>query len=103
MANDALTRAYGLTKELESVALQGDWTRAASLVEACSPLFRQLAPEQSAEALDMIREIHRINASVMQRAHASRDELAARQNEAISKIEAARQYQITGIMSARSR
>ncbi|MEX3937457.1 flagellar protein FliT [Paraburkholderia phymatum] len=103
MIDKSLSLAYELTHALQDAISQGAYTTAAQLAEKRSPLLMRLTADQTPEALKMIREIQRIDAAIMQQAEAGRDQLAARQSAAVSKIEAARQYQATGMMSTHLR
>jgi hypothetical protein len=98
MSNASLTRAYELTRTLVAALDAGDFAFAADLAEERSPLLMSLEREQTDEDLAMIREIMAMNASIVDKAAAARDAVAATHNEARQRVSAARQYLSTGQM-----
>jgi hypothetical protein len=98
MSNASLTRAYELTRTLVAALDAGDFAFAVDLAEERSPLLMSLEREQTDEDLAMIREIMAMNASIVDKAAAARDAVAATHNEARQRVSAARQYLSTGQM-----
>ena len=64
MTNDTLSRAFDLTRAMQSAADARDWVRVAALVDERSPLLMNLSGEQTPEALDRVRQIMAIDASI---------------------------------------
>jgi pyrroline-5-carboxylate reductase len=96
--NDSLTRALDLTRALEDAVSQQDWPRASAIVEERSPLLMSLRPEQTPEALEKIRTIQRIDASVSQQARVGMDRLSERHGDALRRIKSVSMYHTTGML-----
>jgi hypothetical protein len=98
MSNESLTRAYELTRTLVAALDAGDFAFAADLAEARSPLLMSLEQQQTDEDLATIREIMAMNSSIMEKASAARDAVAASHSDAQQRVSAARQYLSAGQM-----
>jgi flagellar protein FliT len=98
MAHDALKQLLTLTQAIEAAAAQRDWPLAAALAGQQSELLKSLQPEQSAEALEIVNAIQRINANVGQQASTEKDALVERQGESVSRIKSVSLYQSTGML-----
>ncbi|MBJ9591189.1 flagellar protein FliT [Burkholderia seminalis] len=98
MTTDALNHALHLTHAMQSASALRDWERVAALAGARSPLLMSLAPEQTPAALDTIRRIMDIDASITQDAQADRDRLAQQFTASRERIRAASAYQTTGML-----
>ncbi|KAB0631157.1 flagellar protein FliT [Burkholderia latens] len=98
MTTDTLDHALHLTDAMQTAAALRDWERVAALADARSPLLMGLSPEQSPAALDTIRRIMDIDASIAQDAQADRDRLARQFTESRDRIRAAGLYQATGML-----
>lgn len=96
MSNESLARAYELTRTLVAALDAGDFAFAADLATERSPLLMSLQPEQTDEDLAKIHEIMAMNASIVDKASAARDAVAATHNDAQQRVSAARQYLSTG-------
>lgn len=96
MLEASLSRAYALTRSIAEAAAQDDWLAASQLADERSPLLMSLRPEQTDEALAVIREIGLIDTAVMQRAGGARDMMASRFQDAQRRVAAASFYQKTG-------
>ncbi|RDU98384.1 flagellar protein FliT [Trinickia dinghuensis] len=98
MSNESLARAYELTRTLVAALDAGDFAFAADLAEERSPLLMSLQRDQTDEDLATIREIMAMNASIVDRASAARDAVAATHTNARERVSAARQYLAAGQM-----
>ena len=98
MTTDTLNQALHLTHAMQSATALRDWERVAALADARSPLLMGLSPEQTPEALDTIRRIMEIDASIAQDAQANRDQLAQQFTASRERIRAAGLYQATGML-----
>jgi hypothetical protein len=98
MSNESLSRAYEMTRTLVAALDAGDFAFAADLAEERSPLLMSLEREQTDEALAMIREIMAMNESIVDKASAARDAVAANHTDARQRVSAAREYLTAGQM-----
>lgn len=98
MTTDALNHALHLTEAMQSATALRDWERVAALADERSPLLMSLSPEQTPAALDTIRRIMDIDASIAQDAQTDRDRLAQQFTESRNRIRAASAYQTTGML-----
>ncbi|CAG4899280.1 flagellar protein FliT [Paraburkholderia gardini] len=98
MADEPLDRALDLSQAIEAAAVEGDWLRAAALVEERSPLLMSLSPTQTPEALDKIRTIQRIDVAITEQAKTGSDRIASQHSAAIGRIKAVRLYHTTGML-----
>jgi hypothetical protein len=85
-------QALALTEEIDHAARIADWQRAARLSEQRSPLLMALAPEQSPEALALIRRIQAIDDATLREAMIAQSELAAEYRAAMDRTQAAHSY-----------
>ncbi len=98
MPNEPLARAYELTRTLVAALDAGDFAFAADLAQERSPLLLSLEREQTDEDLAKIHEIMAMNASIVDKASAARDAVAATHSDANQRVSAVRQYLSTGQM-----
>lgn len=98
MLHAPLARAFELTRSIAAAADRDDWASVSQFVDERAPLIMALRPEQTAEALAAIREIQRIDASVMQRANGAHEALSRSFSEAQQRVTAAQFYQKTGLL-----
>ncbi|AJY12010.1 flagellar protein FliT [Burkholderia dolosa] len=98
MTTDTLNRAWQLTQAMQSATALRDWERVAALADERSPLLTGLSAEQPPDALDTIRRIMDVDASIAQHAQAARDRLAHEFTESRDRIQAASLYQATGML-----
>ncbi len=98
MTTDALNHALHLTQAMQSATALRDWERVAALADERSPLLMSLSPEQTPAALDTIRRIMDIDASIAQDAQSDRDRLAQQFTASRERIRAASAYQATGML-----
>jgi len=84
MTNDTLSRAFDLTRAMQSAADARDWVRVAALVDERSPLLMNLSGEQTPDVLDQVRQIMAIDASITEHAQTDRDRLAAEIEEVLA-------------------
>ena len=98
MSNESLARAYEMTRTLVAALDAGDFAFAADLAEERSPLLMSLEREQTDEDLAMIHEIMALNESIVSKASAARDAVAATHTDARERVSAAREYLAAGQM-----
>lgn len=98
MSNESLARAYELTRTLVAALDAGDFAFAADLAQERSPLLLSLEREQTDEDLAKIHEIMAMNVSIVDKASAARDAVAATHSDANQRVSAVRQYLSTGQM-----
>lgn len=96
MLEASLARAYELTHSIAEAVAQDDWLAASRLADERSPLLMSLRPEQTDEALAVIREIQVMDTAVMQRAGGAHDMMTSRFQDAQRRVAAASFYQKTG-------
>jgi flagellar protein FliT len=82
-----------LTEAIDEASRIADWERAAQLAEQRSPLLRSFSPKQDAAALQMIRRIQAMDAALLENARTASSELTAEYQAAMTKLNAASQYQ----------
>jgi flagellar protein FliT len=85
-------KVLGLTQEIAFAASLYDWSRAAGLAEERSPLLMSIGAGQTPAALELIRRIQTLDATLLDNARQSRDELEAEYRSAINSSKAVRQY-----------
>ncbi|RDK01836.1 flagellar protein FliT [Paraburkholderia lacunae] len=88
-----IERLLSLTHAIQDAAALADWPEAARLTEERSPLLVSLSADQDPAALEMIRLIQAIDASVLANAQTTQVELQAEYRAAITRANAAGQYQ----------
>ncbi|WP_322027022.1 flagellar protein FliT [Burkholderia sp. BCC1977] len=98
MTTDTLSLAFDLTRAMQSAADARDWVRVAVLADERSPLLMSLSGEQTSDALDRVRQIMAIDASITKHAQADHDRLADEFAQSQERIKAARLYQKTGML-----
>ncbi|CAG4903339.1 flagellar protein FliT [Paraburkholderia saeva] len=98
MTDDTLNRALGLTQAIETAVAEDDWVRASALAEERSPLLMSLSPTQTPQALETIRAIQRIDASIREYIRNGHDRLAAQHGAALKRIESVSLYHRTGML-----
>ncbi|KMY86583.1 hypothetical protein BUMB_03510c [Candidatus Paraburkholderia calva] len=91
---EMIQHAWALTEAIEAAAAAaGDWTRAAELTQARSPMLMSLEADQPADSL---QTIHRIQASIeamMNRAQSAQALLSTAYRKSMQQAQAAKQYQ----------
>lgn len=86
-------RLLSLTHAIEDAAALADWPEAARLTEERSPLLVSLTADQDPAALEMIRLIQAIDATILTNAQTTQVELQAEYRAAMTRANAAGQYQ----------
>ncbi|EEA03759.1 conserved hypothetical protein [Burkholderia sp. H160] len=89
---ELVEQVLGMTQEIAFAASLFDWQRAACLAQERSPLLMSIHSEQTPEALHVIRRIQALDATLLENARESRDELEAEYQTAINSNKAVRQY-----------
>ncbi|MEX3630503.1 MAG: flagellar protein FliT [Burkholderia sp.] len=85
-------QVLAMTHEIDRAVQLSDWEGAGRLVAAREPYFIAIQPEQSPEAMLMIREIQAIDAATMAASPRARDELQHEYRAAMGRLDSARQY-----------
>ncbi|MXN77235.1 flagellar protein FliT [Burkholderia sp. 4701] len=98
MTIDTLSRAFNLTRDMQSATDARDWARVAALADERSPLLMSLSRDQTPDVLDLVRQIMAIDASITEQAQADRDRLAVEFAQSRDRIKAAGLYQTTGML-----
>jgi flagellar protein FliT len=90
---EMIQHAWALTEAIEAAADQQDWTRAAELTQARSPLLMALEADQPADSLAIIRRIQTSIEAMMGRAQAAQALLSNAYRKSMDGARAAGQYQ----------
>ncbi len=90
---EMIQHAWALTEAIEAAAQAGDWTRAAELTQARSPLLMSLEADQPAESLATIRRIQASIEAMMSRAQAAQTMLSTAYRKSMDQAQAASRYQ----------
>ncbi|WP_431821066.1 flagellar protein FliT [Burkholderia sp. F1] len=98
MTIDTLSRAFDLTRDMQSATDARDWERVAALADERSPLLMGLSSDQTPDALDLLRQIMAIDATIAEQAQADRDRLSVEFAQSRDRIKAASAYQTTGML-----
>jgi flagellar protein FliT len=91
--NTVLDEVWRLTKEIEQAAAVSEWATAASLASQRAALTRTLTAEQPEGALEIVREIQRIDAQIAQNAAVAQSELTSEYQAAMKSVRNAGKYQ----------
>ena len=91
--NLLLDDIWSLTKAIERAAVCGDWTQAANLACARSPLIRMLSAQQTAVALQMIRDIQQVDSAIIDNARSAEHRLGLDYQQALRSSRYASEYQ----------
>jgi flagellar protein FliT len=91
--NDVILKAHSLTEAIQAAAAGNEWNRAVELTGALGPLLRRLAPEQSSEALTVIRKIQASMDSISQSAREAQNTLTTQYRQSMNRASAAGRYQ----------
>ncbi|APA86249.1 flagellar protein FliT [Paraburkholderia sprentiae WSM5005] len=81
-----------LTQKIALAASLADWPKAAGLAQERSPLLMSIDAEQTPATLHLIRRIQALDATLLDNARESRDELEAEYRTAIHSSKSVRQY-----------
>jgi hypothetical protein len=85
-------QVLALTEEIDHAARLADWQLAARLAEQRSPLLMSVGPDQSSEALALIRRIQAMDALTLGEAATAQAELAGEYRVAMERTHAASSY-----------
>jgi flagellar protein FliT len=91
-------QVLALTEEIDRAARTADWQRAALLSEQRSPLLMSFAPQQSPEALALIRRIQALDDVTLREATSAQSELATDFRTAMERTNAASRYNSVALM-----
>jgi flagellar protein FliT len=87
-----------LTEEIGHAVSIADWQRAARLSEQRSPLLMSIGPEQTPDALALIRRIQAMDDITLDEARTSQTGLETEYRAAMERTDAARQYNNVALM-----
>jgi flagellar protein FliT len=96
--NRLVEQVLALTEEIDHAARIADWQRAALLSEQRSPLLMSFAPQQSPEALALIRRIQALDGVTLRGAQTAQSELATEFRAAMDRTNAANRYNSVALM-----
>jgi hypothetical protein len=85
-------QVFALTEEIDHAARIADWQLAAHLSEQRSQLLMSIGPDQSPEALALIRRIQAMDDATLQEARTAQAELEAEYRVAMERTNAAHRY-----------
>ncbi|MBB2931929.1 flagellar protein FliT [Paraburkholderia silvatlantica] len=88
-----IDRIWRITKDIEQAAAVGEWEKAAELANERSPLLMSLSAKQTGAALDVLKQVHAINARVAAAAESAQSTLSAEYRSAIQATRNVNQYQ----------
>lgn len=91
-------QVFALTEEIDHAARIADWQRAALLSEQRSPLLMSFAPQQSPEALTLIRRIQAMDDLTLREARTAQMELASEFRSSMDRTNAANRYNSVALM-----
>jgi hypothetical protein len=93
--NALVQQLFEMTQAIEHTAAMADWAETARLMKARMPLLRSLSPKQEPAALELIRRIRAIDASIGQEAKLAQTELGQEYGVAMNRVNATRAYHRT--------
>ncbi|HEY4802726.1 MAG TPA: flagellar protein FliT [Paraburkholderia sp.] len=94
MENTApIDRIWQITKDIEQAAAVGDWEKAAGLANERSPLLMSLSAKQTGAALDVLKQVHAIDARVAIEAQSAQSALSAEYQTAMQATRNVNLYQ----------
>ncbi|WP_322031653.1 flagellar protein FliT [Paraburkholderia sp. J76] len=88
-----IDRIWQITKDIEQAAATGEWETAAVLASERSPLLMSLPAKQTGAALDVLRQIHAIDARIATAAASAQSALSAEYRCAMQATRNVNQYQ----------
>ncbi|TDQ89875.1 flagellar protein FliT [Paraburkholderia silvatlantica] len=88
-----IDRIWRITKDIEQAAAVGEWEKAAELANERSPLLMSLSAKQTGAALDVLKQVHAIDARVAAAAESAQSTLSAEYRSAIQATRNVNQYQ----------
>jgi flagellar protein FliT len=88
-----IDRIWQITKAIEQAAAVGEWEQAAQLANERSPLLMSLGAQQTPAALDVLRQVHAIDAQIEQAARNATNDLNTEYRAAMQATRNVNQYQ----------
>lgn len=88
-----IDRIWQITKAIEQAAAVGEWEQAAQLANERSPLLMSLGAQQTPVALDVLKQVHAIDARIAQAARNATNELNIEYRAAMQATRNVNQYQ----------
>lgn len=88
-----IERIWQITKAIEQAAAVGEWEQAAQLANERSPLLMSLGAQQTPAALDVLKQVHTIDAQIAQAARNATNELNTEFRAAMQATRNVNQYQ----------
>ncbi|MFD1558572.1 flagellar protein FliT [Paraburkholderia silviterrae] len=88
-----IERIWQLTKAIEQAAAVGEWERASQLASERSPLLMSLTAPQTPAVLDVLKQVHAIDAQIAEAARNAKTELNTEYQAAMQATRNANLYQ----------
>ena len=88
-----IDRIWQITKSIEQAAAVGEWEKAAELANERSPLLMSLSAQQTAAALNVLRQVHAIDSQVAEAAQSAQNALSAEYRTAMQATRNVNLYQ----------
>lgn len=88
-----IDRIWQITKAIEQAAAVGEWEQAAQLANERSPLLMSLGAQQTPAALDVLKQVHAIDAQIAHAARNATNELNIEYRAAMQATRNVNQYQ----------
>ncbi|HKR39343.1 flagellar protein FliT [Paraburkholderia sp. EG287A] len=88
-----IDRIWQITKDIEQAAAVGEWEKAAALANERSPLLMSLSAKQTDAALDVLKQVHAIDARIAATAGSAQSALSAEYRSAMQATRNVNQYQ----------
>ena len=88
-----IDRIWQITKDIEQAAAVGEWEKAAELANERSPLLMSLSAKQTGAALDVLKQVHAIDARVAAVAESAQNTLSAEYRSAMQATRNVNLYQ----------
>ena len=94
MENTApIDRIWQITKDIEQAAAVGEWEKAAELANERSPLLMSLSAKQTGAALEVLKQVHAIDARIAAVAMSAQSTLSAEYRSAMQATRNVNLYQ----------
>jgi hypothetical protein len=88
-----IDRIWQITKDIEQAAAVGEWEKAAELANERSPLLMSLSAKQTGAALEVLKQVHAIDARIAAVAMSAQSTLSAEYRSAMQATRNANLYQ----------
>ena len=88
-----IDRIWQITKDIEQAAAVGEWEKAAELANERSPLLMSLSAKQTGAVLEVLKQVHAIDARIAAVAMSAQSTLSAEYRSAMQATRNVNQYQ----------